>query len=88
MTVRGRDEDITMSSFSLYYTWRNDLRLYNSMIFVIMILIITTPLDFDLPHSTSRRAQVTLIQSSSAAVLAASSDRLRPHGSVQVLTLI
>ena len=29
IAVRWRDEGITMSSFSLYYTWRNDLRLHN-----------------------------------------------------------
>ena len=36
----------------------------------------------------SYRVVLDPIQSSSAAVLAAWSDRLRPHGSVQVLTLI
>ena len=32
ITVRRRDEDIIVSSFSLNYTWRNDLRLHNRMI--------------------------------------------------------
>ena len=32
ITVRRGDEDIIVSSFSLYYTWRNDLHLYNRMI--------------------------------------------------------
>ena len=38
ITVRWRDEDITVSSFSLYLTWRNDLRLYNRMILAIIII--------------------------------------------------
>ena len=32
ITVRRRDEDVTLSSFSLYYVWRNDLHLHNRMI--------------------------------------------------------
>ena len=30
--VTWKDEDITVSPFSLYYTWRNNLRLYNRII--------------------------------------------------------
>ena len=38
IAMRLRDEDITMSSFSLYYAWCNDLRLYNRMIWAIIIM--------------------------------------------------
>ena len=38
--------------------------------------------------SENRTEKQIIIKSSSAAVLAASSDRLGPHGSVQVSTLI
>ena len=37
--ARWRDEDITVSLFSLYYTWRNDLRLYNRTILTITIIM-------------------------------------------------
>ena len=62
-----------LRAFSLYYTWRNDLRLYNSMILAIIIimfiysgiviwdpwiLICHSPVSF-MP-STSRRVQITL----------------------------
>ena len=41
ITARWRDEDIKMSSFSLYYTWRNHLYLDNCMILeIIMIMFI------------------------------------------------
>ena len=39
ITGRRRDEDIAVSSFSLYYTWLNDLRLYNCMILAIIIIM-------------------------------------------------
>ena len=38
--MRWRDEDITLSSFSLCYTWRNDLSLYNRMILAIIMMFI------------------------------------------------
>ena len=38
ITVRWRDEDITVSSFSL--KWRNDLGLYNRMILALIIMFI------------------------------------------------
>ena len=74
ITVRWRDEDITVSSFSLYYTWRNDLRLHNRMIWAIIIamfiysgivviwdswILICHPAVSFVP-SGSRRAQMTL----------------------------
>ena len=40
ITVRWRGEGITVSSFSLCYTWRKDLRLCNCMILAIIIIII------------------------------------------------
>ena len=33
-----RDEDIIVSSLSLYYTWHNDLHLFNHMILTIIII--------------------------------------------------
>ena len=42
ITVRWRDEDITVFSFSLYHTWRNDPRLYNRMILTKIIIIMFT----------------------------------------------
>ena len=38
-TVRWQDEDITVSSFSLYLTWHNDLCLHNQMILVIILIM-------------------------------------------------
>ena len=34
-------KSITVSSFSLYYTWHNDLRLYNRMILTVIIIMFT-----------------------------------------------
>ena len=36
ITMRWRDEYITVSSFSQYYTWHNDLHLYNMILVIIM----------------------------------------------------
>ena len=72
IAVRWRDEDITVPSFSLSYTWRNDLRLYNRMILAMMfiysdiiviwdlwILICHPPVSF--VTSAPHRAQVMLL---------------------------
>ena len=71
--VSWRDEDITVSPFSLYYTWRNNLRLYNRMILAIIIMFVYSgivvigepwilichpPVSF--VPSALRRAQMTL----------------------------
>ena len=40
ITVIWPDEDVTLSSFSFYYTWHNDLRLYNRIVLAIIIIII------------------------------------------------
>ena len=39
ITIRWRDEDIRVSSFSLYYVWRNDLLLYNRTILAIILVM-------------------------------------------------
>ena len=34
-------KSITVFSFSLYYTWQNDLRLYNRMILTVITIMFT-----------------------------------------------